>query len=103
MCSCLCVCECVYVCHPHSLITSSLTCTVVRARGIHGGFCRVIDDAPHPAAVLLMVDDPLARVDVPETHTTLVVAGGKLVLVIRIEEHGATCSERKMMHKLEGN
>ena len=54
----------------------SVTCAVIRARGIHGWFCWVIDNAPDSLAVLLVVDHLSPGVDIPDAHTPFIVAGG---------------------------
>ena len=78
----VCVCVCVWLGGFH-------TCAVVGARSVHGGFRRVIDNTPHPLPVLLVVDHLGACADVPDTDRPLVVTGGQMILVIRIEEHTA--------------
>ena len=67
----------------------NLTCAVIGARGIHGRLRWVVDDAPDPLAVLLVVDHLGPCVDIPDTDTPFVVTGGKMVLVVRIEEYRA--------------
>ena len=88
------VCVCVCVCNN--------TCAVVGARSVHGGFSWIIDNAPYSLSVFLVVDHLCTRVDVPNTDTPLVVTGGQLVLVVRIEEHGAgECERAAVTLKLE--
>jgi hypothetical protein len=71
----------------HGVSKLSVTCAVIRARGVHSWLRWVVDDAPDPLAVLLVVDHLDPCVDVPDTHTPFIVAGGKMVLVVGIEEY----------------
>ena len=67
----------------------SATCVVIGARGVHGWLCYVVDDAPDPLVVLLVVDHLSPCVDIPDTDSSLIVARGKMVLVVGIEEYRA--------------
>ena len=49
--------------------------------------------------MFLVVDHLSPRVDVPDTHTSFIVAGGQVVLVVRIEEHRAGIKFNKLLMK----
>ena len=51
--------------------------------------------------MLLVVDHLGACADVPDTDTPLIVAGGQLILVVRIEEHRAGECEKVYMATFE--
>ena len=53
-----------------------ITCTVVRARGVHGWFGGVVDHTPDSLAVFLVVDHLSGRVNIPDANAALVVTGG---------------------------
>ena len=67
----------------------NFTCTVIGARGVHGRLRWVIDNTPDSLAVFLVVDHLSPCVDIPDTDTPFIVAGGKMVLVVGIEEYRA--------------
>ena len=88
--------------------TPQLDSAVVTARGKQSGLLRVVGHRPHPPAVLLsgqgskwtrdwtvcrdlylVQGSPPAHVGVPHTHTTLVVTGHQMVLVVRVVSHTA--------------